>query len=209
MRVATAVALVLATFVARAAEPVDAARPAVVDPSLDRRKVVVPRIDTEDFEIGLYTGIYSAEDFGSASSKGVRFDYHVTERVFFEGIYGETTISDQLFRQVLPGGIFRNKEEPLIYYDISIGYALFPGETFVTRNWAWSSAVYVTAGLGNTNFAREDHATFVFGLGLRLLPVDWLSLRLDMRDHIFSSDILGVQKTTHNFEFITGIGVYF
>ena len=36
----------------------------IIDPDVDRRKIKRPKIDSENFEVGLYTGFMSVEDFG-------------------------------------------------------------------------------------------------------------------------------------------------
>lgn len=181
----------------------------VIEPELNRRHIKVPRIKSEDLEFGIYYGVYSAEDFGSAQLTGLRLAYHVNEDIFFEGAYGASTVTDRLFRQILPGGIFVNEEEKLTYYSASVGYNFFPGEVFLTKQRAMTSAVYVIGGIGNTKFAQENRATVNFGIGIRMLPADWLAVHIDMRDNIFRSDILGVSKTTNNFELHAGLTVYF
>src|SRR3990170_7991376 len=60
----------------------------VIEPALNRRDIKVPRIKAKDLEFGVYYGVYSAEDFGSAQLSGVRLAYHVSEDIFFEGAYG-------------------------------------------------------------------------------------------------------------------------
>jgi len=37
----------------------------VIQPEIERRDIVIPKIDTENFEIGAYTGQYNMEDFGA------------------------------------------------------------------------------------------------------------------------------------------------
>ena len=57
------------------------------------------------------------------------------------------------------------------------------------------SAVYFTLGAGSTRFAGDDHFTVALGAGLRVLANDWIALHLDVRDHMFESDLLGENKT--------------
>lgn len=191
--------------------PVWAQSPAptpVIEPQIDRRDIRIPKISASDLEIGLFTGILSVEDFGAESSQGVRIGYHVTEDFFVEGTYGRSTVSDQAFYdRAIP--IFTQRVHDLTYYHASIGYNLFPGEVFIGRNRAITSAVYLVAGLGNVNFAEEDHTAYNFGFGIRVLPFDWLSLRLEMRDHVWESDLLGKKEFKHNFEMTFGLGAYF
>lgn len=189
--------------------PPPAAQEQVIQPELDRREVKAPRIDAQDVEIGLYTGTLSIEDFGANSVSGVRLAYHVTEDVFVEGTYAKSVVSDAAFRRLGFVPVFRNEEEDLTYYNLSVGFNLFPGEVFIGKGWAMTSAVYVIGGIGNTSFNNTDHTTFNFGIGIRVLPADWFAVRVEMRDHLFESDILGSNKMTQNFELTLGLAVYF
>lgn len=180
----------------------------VIPATVDRRDVHIPKIQANDIEVGAYTGILSVQDFGANASSGLRLGYHVTEDFFVEGTYGRSTVSDQSFRR-LGIAIFKTEQVDLTYYNLSVGYNLFPGEVFLGKNWAMTSAVYLVGGVGNVNFADENHTAYNFGIGIRALPVDWFSMRFEIRDHMFSSDILGKNELKHNFEMTLGLGVYF
>jgi outer membrane beta-barrel protein len=180
----------------------------VIEPEVDRRKIKIPRIDTENFEISLYTGTLSVEDFGADKVSGIRLDYHVTEDFFLEAAYATSTVSDSSFRR-FGAPIFPQEDEKLKYYSLSFGYNIFPGEIFIGKKHAWTSAVYVIGGVGNTEFIDEDMTTVSFGIGVRLLPTDWLALRIDVRDNLWDSDLLGKNKTTNNFELTFGLGIFF
>jgi outer membrane beta-barrel protein len=180
----------------------------VIQPELDRRSVHAPRIDADDFEVAAYAGILSVEDFGAESLVGARVGYHITEDLFIEGTYARSTVSDQSYYRIgFP--VFEERETDLDYYHLSLGINLFPGEIFVGRSWATTSAVYLVGGVGNTGFDNRDYTTFNFGFGLRVLTADWFALRLEMRDLIWQSDLLGVSELKHNFEFTLGASLYF
>ena len=180
----------------------------VIPAQVDRRDVHIPKISANDIEAGAFTGVLSIQDFGAKSSSGFRLGYHATEDFFVEGMYGRSTISDQSFRR-LGIAIFNKEEVDLTYYSLSIGCHLFPGEVFVGKNWAMTSAVYLVGGVGNVNFNRENHTAYNFGIGIRVLPVDWFSMRFEMRDHMFTSDLLGKNELKHNFEMTLGLAAYF
>lgn len=180
----------------------------VVEPQLDRRDVVVPRIDTEDFEVGVYGGILSVEDFGSEPVAGVRLAYHVSEDYFLEGVFGKSTVSDQALCD-LGLCLFPSRDEDLTYYGISAGFNFFPGEVFIGKNRAMTSAVYALVGAGSTKFIDEDRFTLNVGIGVRILPVDWIAVHITVRDFLFESDILGKNKVTNNFELTLGLSAYF
>jgi outer membrane beta-barrel protein len=180
----------------------------VIPAQIDRREVHIPKIRANDVEIGAFVGILSVQNFGVKPSSGLRLGYHVTEDFFLEGTYGRSTVSDQSYRQLgIP--IFNSEEVPLTYYSLSVGWNLFPGEVFLGKDWAMTSAVYLVGGVGNVNFNNENHTAYNFGIGIRVLPVDWFSMRFEMRDQMFTSDLLGKNELKHNFEMTLGLAAYF
>jgi len=181
----------------------------VVIPQVDRRDIEKPKFPSNDFEMGLFTGTYSTQNFGSSWVYGARIGYHITEDFFVQGVYGQTKVSDELFRQILPGGIFVQESEKLSYYNLSIGYNLFPGEIFVGGSRARPSQFYIVAGVGSTKFADQRKPTFNAGFGYRVYLADWVALQLDLRDHIFSLDLLGKRESTQNVELTGGLTFYF
>ncbi|HEY5807887.1 MAG TPA: hypothetical protein VIT67_07955, partial [Povalibacter sp.] len=56
----------------------------IINPEVERREIKRAKIDTEDFEIGIYGGILSIEDFESHPVYGARLAYHLTEDFFLE-----------------------------------------------------------------------------------------------------------------------------
>jgi outer membrane beta-barrel protein len=181
----------------------------VVTPELDRRDVQVVHIPSNDFEAGVFTGAYNTENFGASLVGGVRLGYHITEDVFVEAVYGQTKVSDATFRDILPGGIFPAPKEILRYYDLSAGYNVFPGEIFLGRKHAKVSALYVVAGLGTTKFNNTSHQTVNFGLGMRVFLTNWVAVQADVRDHMYSVDLLGTKRDTTNLETTLGATFFF
>lgn len=177
----------------------------VVQPGLFRRDVQKPRFPSNDFEIGLFTGTYSTQNFGAASVNGVRLGYHLSEDFFAEVVTAQTQVSDAAYRQILPGGIFATEVQQLSYYNLSVGYNILPGEVFVGSKTAWPFALYVIGGVGSTSIAQQDRQTLNFGTGLRVFLTDHIAVQLDARDHVFSLDLLGQRNTTHNLEWTLGL----
>lgn len=181
----------------------------VIVPQVDRRPVRLPRYPSKDFSIGLLGGTYVAQNFGASFVGGVRLGYHITEDFFVEAVYAQTKVSDESFRQILPGGVFADSEEKLSYYNLSIGYNVLPGEVFLGANRALASALYVIGGVGSTKFVDQSKQTINVGFGLRVLMSDRSALQIDVRDHIFSLDLLGRRETTQNLELTAGFTYYF
>jgi len=181
----------------------------VIEPQVARRDVKVPKFPSNDFEFGLFAGTYATQNFGSSFLYGLRLGYHITEDVFVEGVYGRTKVSDENYRQILPGGIFPQPEEKLYYYNLSAGYNILPGEVFLSKNIAKASGLYLIGGVGSTHFLEQQKMTLNFGLGLRVFFKDWYVVQVDMRDHVYSLDLLGKRENTQNLEFSAGVTFFF
>ena len=181
----------------------------VVVPDVERRDVHKPKYPSNDFEIGLFGGTYSSQNFGTAFAWGGRLGYDITEDFFVEATYGRSKVSDKEFRQILPGGIFTAEQEKLKYYDLSLGWNFLPGEIFIGKNWAKASTMYAIGGIGSTSFDSQRMQTWNFGLGAKLFLADWVALRADVRDHIYTLDLLGKRGTTQNPEVTLGFSFFY
>jgi outer membrane beta-barrel protein len=188
----------------------DASQPPVIEPDVARRDVKVANIDSENFEVGFSAGELSIEDFGVNSVTGLRFAYHISESFFLEGAGGRTTAGKTSF-ETLSGSaeLLTDSQREYTYYDVSFGYNVLPGEGFVGKNHAWNTQTYLIGGVGKTTFGGDDRFTVNVGMGIRLIPLDWLAVHADVRDHIFDSDLLGTMKRTHNIELGVGLTFFF
>jgi outer membrane beta-barrel protein len=180
----------------------------VINPDIARRHITVPKIKTSNLEVGLFTGIISVESLQSHLIYGTRLDYHVSEDFFLEGEYAHSQVSDQVRREI-GQPFFPQEVIGLDTYGVSLGYNLLPGEVFAGTRYAMNSTLYLLIGGGNTSFNDEDFLTYNAGFGLKVLPTDWLSVRLEARDRLWNSDVLGSKKMTNNFETTLGIACYF
>ncbi len=201
-------ALVLASTAAAARE-LDAKDPdQVIKPEVERRTVTVPRLHARDIEISAFVGFLDVESFGTSSVYGARIGYHFTEDFFLEATYAESSVTDSAFRRLgIP--VFAEEQSKLVYYNLSTGINLFPGEIFFGKNRARYSYIYIIGGMGITSFDVLDNVTFNVGFGMRVVPWDWLTVRLEVRDHIFESDLLGKNKMTNNIEATFGLSLIF
>ncbi len=182
----------------------------IITPDLERRTIEDDVLDNEDFEIGLFSGLLSVEDFGSNSVSGIRIAYHVTEDFFLETMVAQSTLQETSFERLSGSApLFTDEERELLYYNMSIGYNILPGEIFIGKNWAFNSSLYFIAGAGNTRFGDESHFTINMGGGLRLFLTDWMAFHVDMRVHGFNYDLLGEDITTTNLEAHSGLTVFF
>jgi len=193
-----------------AAQPKDLELEPLVVREPERREVKVDDIDSENFEIGAYGGILDVQDFGSNPVYGIRAAYHVTEDFFLEGLYGRSELGKTSFDK-LSGNVelLTDDDRKFSYYNLSVGYNILPGEAFVGRKYAFRGGLYLIAGAGSSDFAGDQRFTISGGFGYRMAATDWLSLRIDVRDYVFESDLLGSNETLNNLEFTGGLTVFF
>jgi outer membrane beta-barrel protein len=188
--------------------PAAAPEPVVV-PQVERREVRAPSYPSRDFAIGLFGGSYATQNFGASGVGGVRLGYHITEDFFVDATLAQTKVSDEAFRQVLPGGVFAQPSQTLRYYAVSAGWNVLTGEAFFGRRTAKALQSYLVAGIGSTDFAGQRKQTVHFGAGLRVLLNDRFAVQIDGRNHLFPLDLLGKKQDTNNLEFSAGLTVYF
>ena len=180
---------------------IDEGAPRVIEPAVERRQIQTPKIDTENVELGAYFGVLSIEGFGSQPVYGVSGAYHLTEDFFALGEVGRSKAESS--------PLLADPERRFTYYNLALGYNFLPGEVFLGRGRAMTSALYLTMGVGNTDFAGDDHVTVNLGAGYRVLPADWLAIHLGLKSHLFNSDLLGTDKLTSNLEGSVGLTVFF
>lgn len=182
----------------------------IIDPQIERRQIKRAQIDTEDFEVGLYGGILSIEDFESHAVYGARFAYHLTEDFFLEGTVGQSRAGRTSY-ETLSGAaeILTDSERDYTYYALSAGWNALPGEVFIGKNRAYNSAFYLVAGIGSTRFAGDDAFTVSGGFGYRILPTDSIAVHFDVRDHVYDTDLLGKKKIVNNLEAHLGLSIFF
>ena len=185
-------------------------RPPVIEPEVERREIGQARIDTEDFEVGIYMGQLSVEDFGVNNVLGGHFAYHITEGFFVDLSAGESDTERTSFERLSGAAqLLTEEEREYSYYNLSLGYNVLPGEAFVGENRAINTAIYVIGGVGKTDFAGDDRFTLNLGVGIRIMPLDWLAVHADFRDYIYDIDLLGQEKTAHNLEARVGVSFFF
>lgn len=183
--------------------------PVIIQPDVERRTITDADIDSENIEVGVFVGQVGIEDFSSSAVYGVSLAYHVTENIFTELSYGQSKAGKTSYEILSGGAAFLTEDERKYrYYDLSVGYN-FNGEVFLTEGTAYNSDFYVLLGAGSTDFAGDNHFTVSVGAGYRLLLTDYFALRLDVRDHIFNSELIGEKKDTHNLQYTLGATFFF
>lgn len=183
----------------------------VITPEVEPREVSEADIDDEIFGVGIYAGVLSIDNFGTEPVCGIRALFHATEDLFLQFDYGVSRADKTTFEELSGDNVslLSSSDRDYTYYNVLLGYNIFPGEVFMTSKLTFNSDFYLVGGVGNTRFGGEDNFTTTLGTGYRIVLRDWLTWNIDFRDHIFSSDIIKSSQTTHNLELSTGVAFFY
>lgn len=182
----------------------------LIEPQIERIEFDESQIESDDFEISVYTGYLAVEDFDTNFVIGMKLGYHISEDFFVQASYGNSESGETSF-EILSGGapLLSDDEREIEYYLVTLGFNLFPGEAFLTDSTTFNTVFYFSGGVGTTRFAGDDRFTIAYAVGHRTLFADAFSLDIEMRDLIFDLDIFGTEESTNNLEFTVSLNLYF
>jgi len=181
----------------------------LIEPQIERVDFDESLIDSYDFELALYAGYLAIENFDTNLVTGLKIGYHVSEDFFVQASYGSSEVGETSFEKLTGGApLLSDDERNVEYYLVSLGFNLFPGETFFTDSTTFNTVLYVSGGIGSTDFAGSDRHTIAYAVGHRTLFADGFSLDIEMRDLIFDMDVFGTDDTTHNLEFTLSLNFF-
>ncbi|MCR8916178.1 outer membrane beta-barrel domain-containing protein [Marinobacter panjinensis] len=183
----------------------------VIAPEVKPRSIQEADIDAEFFEVGVFAGIMSIDNFSSEPLLGVSAAFHATEDFFLQFNYGFTEAGLTSFEELSGNNVrlLNDSDRDFSYYDFLVGYNIFPGEVFFSDSLTFNSAFYLVGGVGNTEFGGESNFTTTLGTGFRVVLLDWLTVHVDFRDHMFTSDLIRESQLTHNIELSSGFTLFF
>ena len=181
----------------------------VIDPDVTPREIKEALIDTENWEAGIFFGVVSIEDFQTPQIFGLRLAYHMSERFFAEGSIGISEAGVTSFETLDNSELLTESERSYTYYNVSLGWNALPGEVFVSDDYAFNSNLYLLAGAGSLYFGGDSRFTVNLGLGYQVLLTDWLAVHFRAQERWYDSDLVGVDKTAHDFELSGAFGLFF
>ena len=182
----------------------------LIEPQIERVEFDESQIDSYDFELAIYGGVLAMEHFDTNPVVGLKIGYHVSEDFFVQGSYGKSDVGETSFERLSGGApLLSDSERDVEYYIFSIGFNLLPGEAFLTDSTTLNTVLYVSGGMGVTEFAGDDRSTIALAVGYRTILIDGFSVDVEMRDLIFDLDIFGEDETTHNIELTLSLNIFF
>jgi outer membrane beta-barrel protein len=181
----------------------------LIEPQIERVDFDESLIDSYDFELAIYAGYLAIDNFDTNLVTGLKIGYHVSEDFFVQASFATSEVGETSFEKLTGGApLLSDDEREIEYYLVSLGFNLFPGETFFTDSTTFNTVLYISGGIGSTEFAGSDRHTIAYAVGHRTLFTDGFSLDIEMRDLIFDMDIFGSDESTHNLEFTLALNFF-
>lgn len=182
----------------------------LIEPQIERTEFDESKIDSQDFEISIYGGYLSIDNFETDTVIGAKLGYHISENLFIQFNFGQGDAGETSFEKLSGGAPLLSADEREVeYYLFSLGFNILPGESFVTDETTFNTIFYITGGAGTTEFAGDERFTIVYGVGYKVLFADSFTFDVEMRDLIFEQDLFGDEETTHNLELTFGVSLFF
>ena len=185
----------------------------IIEPKQTNKPKNSATIDTERYQVGVFTGFLSVEDFSTNSVQGLSAYYRINDTYMVGLEYGSTevgltTAEERELGPFVPGG------REWTYQAIKGAYKLFSARSFLSPKLKYDSDVYFTAGVGKVEFANNKETGFSLGASYRVVVTDWLVVNMDLTDHIAKTTSVfegpnASTNSTHNVSFSLGLNALF
>ncbi len=160
-------------------------------------------------EINLFGGVYASDVMGAAPQGGVSYTFHVNEDFALEAAFAYTYFSSPVSGPVeqYTGYSVLAGHDAYIYSGNLVWHPIH-GKFMLFNSAIPHFDIFFTAGVGVTDGSNAKGLTYNFGAGLKIFVSSWLSLRLDIRDHIYVQEVLASESITNNLSLVLGCGFW-
>jgi len=194
---------------AKAEEQEDNGSVTIIEPSKKVSKPTSATIEAGDFELGVYYGSLSVEDFATNPVQGISLNYHFTSKLSTQISYASSDVGRATFEDVVGGDFLSADDEEFNYIQVQAGYQVLHGRSFLGSKQRFNSYLYLYGGLESVQFARNDEIGFTFGSRYKLVVSENITLNIDLQDHFFEREFIADKKYTNNIEFSIGLNALF
>lgn len=177
----------------------------VIDHNKDIKKASVAAIDDEHFEIGVFTGLLSMEDFNTNPVFGINMRYYINPSFFVEASTGVSE-TEKSSAEAEDNFVFDRNFE---YLGLNAGYELIKGRSFWGKKRKFNTSLYVLAGIENVEFDEKAETGAVIGASYKVVLTDSIAINLDFKNHLVSRTLQGDEKLTSNPEISFGLSTFF
>jgi outer membrane beta-barrel protein len=161
-------------------------------------------------ELSGFGGLYAADLLSASYLLQGAYSFHVSEDFALEASFGYTRAESDLVEVVEEDTSFTalRLDRPVYIY---AGHMLW---SFAYGKLRWFSGsisrfdIYLALGGGVTDNQTAEGLTISAGLGMKVFFGEWFALRLDVRDHVLSQELLGVSEVVNNLAATLGFSVF-
>ena len=176
-----------------------------------RRKGLAKRnfIKSLRHEVFIFGGVYANDIMGSAPLAGISYSFHLNEDFAMEVSFSYTRFSSTLTKPVenYTGYTILESHDAKIYAGDLVWHPIH-GKMMFLRSFIPHFDVYFSAGAGVTDSRISKGLTYNFGMGAKVFLTSWLSVRMDVRDHVYIQEVLSSDALTNNLSFTLGVGFW-
>jgi outer membrane beta-barrel protein len=179
---------------------------------------VVPRLFKKALrhELSPMGGWYAADLADGAPIYGGAYTFHFTEDLGLEASYFRTHQSYEILASVIARqqglvGLVEDEEGPMQLFLGHLVWSLAYGKVRWLGGGISRFDFYLSLGAGATDEPGSQGLTGSGGFGLKFYLLEWLALRLDVRDHVRSQKRvqLGIDKVVNDISVMGGLSVFF
>lgn len=137
--------------------------------------------------------------------------FHITDEIAVGGSYGryfaDTSSTFDLVQEEFQ--LFPEKSLIEWYAGGEVSYTPLYGKFILFGSWIVHWNAFLTAGAGVTKTGQDKlHFTGMVGVGSRIFLTRWLTLHMELRDHIYSEQFKGGDEIINNLVLHAGFGVF-
>lgn len=161
-------------------------------------------------ELSALGGVYAADLLSASYLLQGAYAFHVSEDLALEASFGYTRAESELVEVVEEDTSFTalRLDRPVYIY---AGHLLW---SFAYGKLRWFSGsvsrfdLFFALGGGVTDNQTAEGLTISAGLGMKFFFGEWFALRMDVRDHVLSQELLGISEVVNNLAATLGFSVF-
>ena len=160
-------------------------------------------------EISALGGVYAADLLSSSYLLQGAYTFHFVEELALEASFGYARAQSELVEVVEEDTAFTalRLDTPIYIYQGHLLWSLAYGKVRWFSGGISRFDVHLALGGGVTDSQTAEGLTLSGGLGFKFFLAEWLALRMDVRDHVLSQELLGVSGVVHNLAATLGFSV--
>ena len=160
-------------------------------------------------ELSAIGGMYAADLLSSSYLLQGAYTFHFVEELALEASFGYSRARSELVEVVERDTSFTalRLDTPIYMYQGHLLWSLAYGKVRWFSGAISRFDVHLAVGGGVTDSQTAEGLTLSGGLGFKFFLTEWFALRMDVRDHVLSQELLGVSGVVHNLAATLGLSV--